>query len=225
LDLSVIICFKMNTLPDQGGLYPDGPPELRILGCTYDHLGPLAVDLYAKLRNNIGQSLESLDFGPTCLDVGARDGRYVPVMRELGVTNVVAIDPSGEDLDKGVAEGILDESGVYKGPLEAWVETAPEPADSAFVLNMSPRLPRSRDFVSALMRAVKPGGLVVTSFVEWSTYSQFTSPYSRGELVPINQPRTTGTLADMDTSAFEAEIRQPRVNGWLSIARRSRDAS
>jgi hypothetical protein len=158
-------------------------------------------------------------FGSTALDIGARDGRYVPVIRELGFTSIMAIDPSIDELREGVSHGIVGTDEVFGGKLEDWVNIQETPADSAFIFNVNPSLPSSPDFIAALVRAVKPGGLIVASFVEFSTAKKFAAATTWRNLTrPVSKrPKPTSKSSEfvIDKQLYNDESSQ--INGWLSL--------
>ncbi len=146
-----------------------------IKDATYPILGWAATELYRKIVDNTSRMREpGVAFGETALDIGSRDGRYVPVMRTLGLKTITAIDPSAEDMQTGIDHGLIKDDDAFIGTLQDYRNRVrPEPVDTAFVLNASPLLPRDPEFIDAVMDSVKPGGVVVASFVEPSTYKNW----------------------------------------------------
>jgi SAM-dependent methyltransferase len=141
---------------------------------------------------------EEIDFGETALDIGSRDGRYAPVIRELGPRALVAIDPSEDELQQGVDNGLLAPQEAFKGTLQEYVARQTTPADSLFIFTVSPYAIRKPSFSEALLRAVKPGGIVVASYLERSTAIRFSNMYWRHELEVIRaMPRFNDHSLDM----------------------------
>ncbi|HSH56141.1 MAG TPA: methyltransferase domain-containing protein [Candidatus Limnocylindrales bacterium] len=151
--------------------------EQAIKDATFPFIGWTAADLYRKVVDETSKMQEpGIDFGETALDIGSRDGRYVPVMRSLGLQSIMAIDPSAEEMQTGIDHGILDEDEAFVGTLQEYhKQVQPEPVDTVFVLNVNPLLPRDPEFIDAVMDSVKPGGVVVASFVERSTHIGWTA--------------------------------------------------
>ncbi len=168
--------------------------ETRITSNTYPALGWAALDLYARIQAIIDTSADSdMDFGTTALDIGSRDARYIPVIREFGPTRITAIDPSSE-LQKGIDFGLITPEQAYFDTVEAYLALHEgNQADSIFVLNINPDLPRNSGFVAATMALVKPGGLVVSSCVERETNIDWAAAtHWQGKLITIPvkpQPR------------------------------------
>lgn len=46
--------------------------------------------------------------GKVVADIGTRDGRFVPLFRDLGAKEVYGIDPDNEALKEAIAKGVLD---------------------------------------------------------------------------------------------------------------------
>lgn len=203
----------------------DIPPivEARISGSTYPKLGWAAIDLYAKIQAAISKFADpDVDFGTTALDIGSRDARYIPVIKELGPTQVTAIDPSDE-LQLGIDCGLITPEQAFHDTVEAYLEQYKgNQADSIFILNINPGLPRNPGFVDATMELVKPGGLVVSSCVERETSIDWAAvTHWEGKLNEISmRPQPS----DKDNSQHKTshEIDQGGgPNHFLSISRRT----
>lgn len=193
--------------------------ETSIIDSTYPEFGRLASDLYLRIKEKVETATEPVDFGNTALDIGSRDGRYVPVIRQLGLKVITAIDPSVQELQKGIDHGLIREEEVFRGTLQAYAEQATSQVDSAFVLNLNPDLPGNPQFIDALLQVVKPGGVVVTSFAERETAFKFTANFSgrtprRGKLEAIGDK---SSLRIKEISRIEDE---GGVNYFLAIRRR-----
>lgn len=107
------------------------------------------------------------------------------------------------------------------------MESADAPVDCAFVFNMNPNLPSSPEFISALMRAVRPGGLVVTSFVEFATFRRFDTVAGYSGTLEVVEKKCTppikhAQLPEIKNSRNDGYSRNDRstINGWLSIDRK-----
>lgn len=184
---------------------------------TYPESTRLATDLYEKIKEKLAASGEPVDFGKTALDIGSKDGRYASVIRQLGPTTITAIDPSVKELQKGIDHGFLNKNEVFKGTLEKYVKQATSQVDSAFVFNVNPDLARNEEFIDALLLVVKPGGIVVVSFVERETAVRFIYRTFRNK--KIDSIREKSGLKTKDI--LEVTNHRARVNGFLAIGRRT----
>jgi hypothetical protein len=116
-----------------------------------------------------------LELGAVGLDVGGRDGNMVPVIRALGIGRVILVDPHTASVEQAIGSGAVHPEDAYSQKLETYADTVTEPADAAFVFNMQPRLASDSGFIRALGAVIKPQGIVVTSFMEPITGSQFST--------------------------------------------------
>jgi 2-polyprenyl-3-methyl-5-hydroxy-6-metoxy-1,4-benzoquinol methylase len=196
-------------------------PEERIAARSYKEVGIYedAVNLYGKIKARVDEFDESIDFGKTGLDIGARDGRKTQVIRELGIEKLVAIDPSAEELQKGIDHGLLRPDEIFPDTLEKYVAQGHPQVDSVFVFNVNPDLPRSQKFIDALMRVVKPGGLVVTSFIEEETSKRFVSRAYVDEGVEAIKEKPNLKLKYSELSLIDQGCDYP--DKFLSIGRRA----
>ena len=156
--------------------------------------------LYDRLCDGRDRLDVPVDFGQIALDVGWRNGKYTPVINELGPSAVRVIDPAAGTLQWMVDQDYARPDTVYLGTLQEWVAERPNPADSAFVFNMNPRVAGDDEFAHALIRAVRTGGWIVTSMMEpvtaWEFYMSAIrhSPGQvrlRGNAEPARSPRLT----------------------------------
>ncbi len=210
------------TWPLSGEIYASGSPEERIAMATYGDLERCAIDLYRKLAGAVEDSAEQLDFGETAIDIGSRDGRYIPVIKEFGFSAITAVDPSAEAIAKGRVNGLFKNVNVVQGTLEDLVATSNQDLDSAFLFNLAPDLPRKPEFISALLESVKPGGLVISSFVELETARTFaTTAYGRGLLEPVKKKPRYQDESYVIYRQNPENQHTSTINGWLGIGRKS----
>ncbi len=139
-------------------------PEAFIRAGTYPEFAEAAINFFDRLYKNRDAFDEPIDFGRTALDVGSQYGQYLSAIRALGLERVIAVEVPGRGAQSSVREGWIDRNDVFMGTLEDRAKQDHEPVDTAFVLNMYPRVLRDRGFLGALVTSVRPGGLVVTSF-------------------------------------------------------------
>lgn len=131
-------------------------------------------DLERRIRY-AASMIPDFELGDTALDIGGRDGVYVPLIRNLGVTQVTLVDPDRMYTDIAIQSGKISREELYPGPLEEYVAQipAPEPVSSAFVFNMFPELARDEQFIGSLSKAVSMGGWLITSMMEGFTSERF----------------------------------------------------
>jgi len=90
-----------------------------------------------------GKTAEKLGFGgfeeKVVVDVGSRDGRFVPMFEELGAKEVYGVDPDATELAKAVKSGLLDEEHAVTSTLREAIRKA----ESAFGQEADmPHMPR-----------------------------------------------------------------------------------
>lgn len=191
--------------------------EASIIDSTYPEFGRLATDLYSRIKEKVETAAEPVDFGNTALDIGARDGRYTSVIRQLGPKAITAIDPNVQELQKGIDRSFIRDKEVFRGTLEEYTKQATSQADSTFVFNVSPSLADNPQFIDALLQVVKPGGIVVVSFAEKETAIRLVSrTFWNGKLESIKEKPS---LKKKEIS--RVDDREGGVNYFLSIGRRT----
>lgn len=115
------------------------------------------------------------------------------VIRELGFEDITAIDPSPE-LQKGIDAGFIRSGEEFQGTLEEYIRSGGKQVDTAFIFNVSPDLLNSTQFINALMKIVKPGGIVVATCYESSTAAILraatdASTHDNMGIIPIKESR------------------------------------
>lgn len=190
----------------------------RVRANTFPDLQRFATGLFTRLVEEINEANEPIDFGDKALDIGGKDGRYTQIIRELGPKKIAVIDPSSEDLEKGLEEGLIHSLERYCGSLELFAEIlGNQKVDSAFVFNV-PTLERYRDFANSLIQVVKPGGLLVCSFINEQTRVALSERlYVPGGFQGVKAERKSNS----SISPFLAKNDFP--NRFIDIARRSED--
>jgi 2-polyprenyl-3-methyl-5-hydroxy-6-metoxy-1,4-benzoquinol methylase len=118
-------------------------------------------------------AINGIQFGETVLDVGGRDGVYVPVLGSLGVNRIVLIDPAKQFVEQAVETGLVPPEDAHAKTIQEYAAVQPEPADAAFVMNMRPELADSERFVGALTSTVRSGGLILATTIEYKTNQRF----------------------------------------------------
>lgn len=84
--------------------------------------------------------------GKRVVDVGTRDGRFVPLFRGLGAIDVYGVDPEASELDKAVEAGILDRERTIPTTVEDMPPGLKGTFDVATIFNFNIPLPeRERD--------------------------------------------------------------------------------
>lgn len=99
-------------------------------------------------------------------DVGTRDGRFVPLFRDLGAKEVYGIDPDNEELEKAVQAGLLDRAHA----IPTFLQDIPEPLkgtfDVATVFNFNMPINERSGFFSSLTDSLAPNGEIVMTVAE-----------------------------------------------------------
>jgi hypothetical protein len=115
----------------------------------------------------------------TALDVGGRNGLYVPTFLDLGFERVIIVDPDKEMIDQAVESGIVADKDTYRGEVQTYVAEGHQPADAAISLNMPPSFSQDRDFIGGLARSVRAGGWIIVSMSEPLASMQFRTTAER----------------------------------------------
>jgi hypothetical protein len=179
---------------------------------TYPEWGNDAAALHGRILEQVmALPDEELDFGEVALDIGGRDGRFAPVIRALGPSFVVTIDPLAAEVEKGVSAGLVSPYAAWTGTLEDWAKEGREPAGSAFIFGMQPHLANAKDFMQSIPRAVRVGGLVVTSCAEPTTAFSFWNVTNRYKWTGLQLLRPAEELP-------KADGRDAYLHIWRRIA-------
>jgi hypothetical protein len=145
---------------------------------SYLEMGEPA-DLLRRI-NYAADLLGGVEFGDFALDVGGRNGFYVPVIRGLGVGRVAIVDPAAEEVQYAIDEGVVARDDAFGCKIHEYVASGHPQADTAFALNMQPRLSGDREFLTGLTGAVRTGGWIVASAMEPVTAMTFRTCMERG---------------------------------------------
>lgn len=196
---------------------------------TYPFAGRLAVDLKNKIREQVEQieaAGEKVDFGEVTLDVGSRDGRYAGVIRSLGPKRVIAIDPSGDEVKKGMDSGFIYPGEAFAGTaLEYGVKMAVNEIpkyDSLFILNINPSLSKNREFIDTVLDMVKPGGWVVFSAIEEQTYHNWCNAVSWPHKLTVPMRIDKRQSYDYEEPEFEMELTEELLDSDDSFSNERR---
>lgn len=194
-------------------------PEVRatIGDGTYPGFAEEAVGLHERIRLTLPLYDEPVTFGDHALDVGSRDGRHHSMIKAFGPSSVTAIEPDLPDISRGVRFGIVHKNEIFHGTLEGWVQQHP-PADSAFLLNMLPRLASNFEFLSALGRAVRVGGVAIISCIEERTNRNLVTTLKANPKVGLRPVVIPGARYHQD--GLGSPLEPGKRNRFLSIWRR-----
>jgi len=102
-------------------------------------------------------------------DIGARDGRYTPILNSLGNNRVIAIDPDTNELNKAILNKRLKEKDAINKRLEDTTYNLKGSVHTAFVLNACANNDRNC-FINALSEVLTPEGQVVMTSAELSKH-------------------------------------------------------
>ncbi|HSW66587.1 MAG TPA: hypothetical protein VLI54_05620 [Bacillota bacterium] len=162
-------------------------PEDYIRAATYPDFVEAAVNFFNRIDQNLAAFDEPIDFGVTALDIGSRYGQYVPALYALGLEDITVVEPEATNVRAAIRNGMLDADHpqAFIGTLEERARFDYPPVDTAFVLNMYPRVLRDIQFVGALAASVRPGGLVVASFARQSDGDELNNLLQANPGVPL----------------------------------------
>ena len=130
-------------------------------------------DIKAAIAEHLYQRLSSVNFqGGRVLDVGANDGRFIPLLKRLGASEVIAIEPALDTLPVLDRERLETANAVFGQTLEDFSSNhSEEEYDGAVALNINASDPAG--FVSSLVSVLNAEGTALISFAERSTYDRY----------------------------------------------------
>jgi len=123
-----------------------------------------------KSRLQEGATAQQLGFSgfkdKIVVDIGTRDGRFVPLFRDLGAKEVFGIDPDGDALREAVDRGILDEEHALPVKLQDLPEAMRDKFEIATIFNFN--MPRTEQdgYFQQLYENLPEGAQIVMTFAE-----------------------------------------------------------
>lgn len=138
------------------------------------------IDKFPLLRERIehyARDVEDFSVGNSALAIGGTARLYVPLIRNLGAGLITVVELGNNEAIQEAIHGDLPEGVTsYGGMLEDYVKPRrhmPQPADSAFVFNPNRPTADSVEFMDALTKAVRVGGWIVMTTMEWDVSKRF----------------------------------------------------
>lgn len=159
--------FTANRLADEHGIagheFTDFPPQR---GRDFKEVMSIAL----KSRLQEGATAQRLGFSgfrdKIVVDIGTRDGRFIPLFRDLGAKEVFGIDPDKDALRKALDSNILDEEHVLPVKLQDLPETMRGKFEVATIFNFN--MPRTEQdgFFQQLYEILPKKAEIVMTFAE-----------------------------------------------------------
>lgn len=104
--------------------------------------------------------------GRVVADIGTRDGRFVPLFRELGASEVYGIDPDQKALQEAIDKGILDEQHALPHKLQNIPKEVRGSFEIATIFNFNMPYSEQADFFEQLYDSLPENGQVVMTVAE-----------------------------------------------------------
>ncbi|MDO8660170.1 MAG: class I SAM-dependent methyltransferase [Candidatus Parcubacteria bacterium] len=146
-----------------GHEFSDFPPAQ---GREFDETMRIAL----KSRLQPGATAEQMGFvgfqDKTVADIGTRDGRFVPLFRDLGAKEVYGIDPDQKELQKAIDKGLLDEKHALPCMLQDLPKEIKGTFEIATVFNFNMPISEQADFFAQLYESLPENGQVVMTVAE-----------------------------------------------------------
>jgi hypothetical protein len=137
-----------------------------------------------KSRLQPGATAERLGFvgfrDKVVADVGTRDGRFVPLFRDLGAKEIYGIDPDQKELNIAIEKGVLDEKHALPYMLQDLPKEIRETFEIATVFNFNMPISEQADFFAQLYKSLPENGQVVMTVAEdeiLQNAKKFIEPY------------------------------------------------
>ncbi len=128
----------------------------------------MAVALKSRLQE--GATAQRLGFSgfkdKIVVDIGTRDGRFVPLFKDLGAKEVFGIDPDEDALREAVDTGILDEEHALPIKLQDLPEAMRNKFEIATIFNFNMPRTEQDEFFQQLYENLPEGAQVVMTFAE-----------------------------------------------------------
>jgi hypothetical protein len=83
------------------------------------------------------------------VDIGTRDGRYIPVFESLGAKKVYGLEPEKGAINTAIEKGLLRKEHAISTMLEDIPQELKGVFDVAVVFNLAPQLARDKGFVQS----------------------------------------------------------------------------
>ena len=99
-------------------------------------------------------------------DIGTRDGRFVPLLRELGASEVYGIDPDKEGLQEAIDKGILDKQHALPHKLQDLPNEVRGAFEIATIFNFDMPYAEQAVFFNQLYDSLPENGQVVMTVAE-----------------------------------------------------------
>lgn len=123
-----------------------------------------------KSRLEEGATAEELGFAgfqdKVVVDVGTRDGRFIPLFRDLGAKEVFGIDPDKEALQEAMDKGILDEEHALPVKIQDLPESLRDTFEVATIFNFNMPRTEQDSFFQQLYKNLPDDAQVVMTFAE-----------------------------------------------------------
>lgn len=100
------------------------------------------------------------------VDIGSRDGRFIPLFRDLGAKEVFGVDSDSDALKEAVSNGILDEEHALSARLQDLPDALCARFDIATIFNFNMPLAEQEDFFKQLFEKLPENAQVVMTFAE-----------------------------------------------------------
>ena len=146
--------FTANRLASEHGIeeheFTDFPPQR---GRDFSEV--MAEALESRIRP--GKTAEKLGFrgfeDKVVVDVGTRDGRFVPMFEGLGAKEIWGVDPDAPEIAKAIDRGVLDSQHAISTTLREAIPQMPR-ADVATIFNFNIPIALRDEFISDLWFAL-----------------------------------------------------------------------
>lgn len=99
-------------------------------------------------------------------DIGTRDGRFVPLFRALGASEVYGIDPDEEALQEAIDNGVLDKQHALPHKLQDLPEEVRRTFEIAAIFNFNMPYAEQADFFEQLYDSLPENAQVVMTVAE-----------------------------------------------------------
>ena len=99
-------------------------------------------------------------------DIGTRDGRFVPLFRELGASEVYGIDPDEKALQEAINKGVLDKQHALPHKLQDLPEEVRGTFEVATIFNFNMPYTEQADFFEQLYNGLPENAQVVMTVAE-----------------------------------------------------------
>lgn len=99
-------------------------------------------------------------------DIGAGDGRFVPLFRELGASEVYGIDSDQEALQEAINKGVLDEQHALPHRFQDLPDEVRGSFEIAAIFNFNMPYSEQADFFQQLYNSLPENGQVVMTVAE-----------------------------------------------------------